>query len=47
MGHKVEANIKGHERKVFGRAQIIVRNRETGVLRAGSDGCADGTALGY
>lgn len=47
MGHKMKANIKGHEREVFGRAQIIVRNRETGVLCAGSDGRADGAALGY
>ena len=47
MGHKMKANIKGHEQEVLGRAQIIVRNRETGVLCAGSDGRADDTALGY
>ena len=47
---------KGHDvRKVtgfgrsptFGRAQIIRRNPQTGVLWAGSDGRADGMALGW
>lgn len=47
MGHRIKPNVAGHEREVFGRAQIIVRDRETGVLCAGSDGRADGCALGY
>jgi len=47
MGHKMKANVSGHEREIFGRAQIIHRDRDTGVLCAGSDGRADGCALGY
>jgi gamma-glutamyltranspeptidase / glutathione hydrolase len=47
MGHVVQSNIKGHERHVFGRAQIIKRDRKTGVLWAGSDGRADGCAMGF
>lgn len=47
MGHHMRPNISGHERDVFGRAQIIVRDRHAGILCAGSDGRADGCALGY
>ena len=47
MGHHMRPNVSGHERDVFGRAQIIVRDRQTGILCAGSDGRADGCALGY
>ena len=47
MGHDICGNVSGHERSLFGRAQIIVRNRLTGVLWAGSDGRADGCAMGY
>lgn len=47
MGHTMKHSIRGHEREVFGRAQIITRDRKTGVLCAGSDGRADGCALGY
>lgn len=47
MGHRMKPGVSGHEREVFGRAQIITRDRETGVLCAGSDGRADGCALGY
>jgi len=47
MGHKLQADVAGHGRSVFGRAQIIKRDRETGVLWAGSDGRADGCALGF
>ena len=47
MGHKMKFGVAGHERDAFGRAQIITRNRETGILCAGSDGRADGCALGY
>lgn len=46
-GHNLQANVVGFERAVFGRAQIIKRNRKTGVLWAGSDGRADGCAIGY
>ncbi len=46
-GHNMEPNMAGHDREIFGRAQIITRDRETGILAAGSDGRADGCALGY
>jgi len=46
-GHEVKAKISGHERAIFGRAQIIKRDRKTGVLWAGSDGRADGCAMGF
>ncbi len=50
MGHRIMNDGKtltGHQRSLFGRAQIILRNRATGVLAAGSDGRADGAAMGY
>jgi len=47
FGHKIVPNVSGHEREIFGRAQIIARDRETGILAAGSDGRADGCAMGY
>lgn len=47
MGHKMKPKVSGHEREIFGRAQIIVRDRDSGILCAGSDGRADGCALGY
>jgi gamma-glutamyltranspeptidase/glutathione hydrolase len=46
-GHKMRSGVSGHERSVFGRAQIIKRDRKTGVLWAGSDGRADGCAMGF
>jgi gamma-glutamyltranspeptidase / glutathione hydrolase len=46
-GHLLNHGVVGHARSVFGRAQIIKRNRTTGVLWAGSDGRADGCAMGY
>lgn len=46
-GHDLKTNTIGHDRSVFGRAQIIRRDRRTGVLWAGSDGRADGCAMGY
>ncbi len=46
MGHDVRV-LSGHDRAMFGRAQIIMRDRETGVLTGGSDGRADGCAIGY
>jgi len=42
-GHDVQANVFGHDRSVFGRAQIITRSRQNGVYWAGSDG--RGTSL--
>ena len=46
-GHQLVCGVTGHNRSLFGRAQIIKRIRETGVLWAGSDGRADGCAMGY
>ena len=46
-GHGLKANVAGYERAIFGRAQIIKRDRKTGVLWAGSDGRADGCAIGF
>jgi gamma-glutamyltranspeptidase/glutathione hydrolase len=46
-GHNLNANVVGHDRSIFGRAQIIKRDRRTGVYWAGSDGRADGCAMGY
>ncbi len=44
MGHRVRP-VTGHGRAVFGRGQVILRDRETGVLWAGSDPRADGLAM--
>ena len=44
MGHPVES-VRGHARALFGRGQIILRDRESGVLWGGSDPRADGCAL--
>jgi gamma-glutamyltranspeptidase/glutathione hydrolase len=46
-GHKMRPGISGFARSIFGRAQIIKRDRKTGVLWAGSDGRADGCAMGF
>lgn len=46
-GHDLMPNVIGHDRAIFGRAQIIQRNQTSGVLCAGSDGRADGCAMGY
>ena len=45
MGHNVTL-ASAHERAVFGRAQIIQR-LPSGVLWGGSDGRADGMAIGW
>lgn len=44
-GHVMKENIAGYDRSVFGRAQII--QKRGGVLWAGSDGRADGCAMGF
>jgi gamma-glutamyltranspeptidase/glutathione hydrolase len=46
MGHTVH-RVSGHERSIFGRGQIILRQPDTGVLWAGSDPRADGCAMTY
>ena len=43
-GHPVE-RLRGWDRALFGRGQIILRDPETGVLTAGSDPRADGCAM--
>ena len=44
MGHRVE-EIRGYERAIFGRGQIILRDAKSGVLWGGSDPRADGCAM--
>jgi gamma-glutamyltranspeptidase/glutathione hydrolase len=44
MGHPVTVK-SGHERAIFGRGQIILRDPATGVLCGGSDPRADGCAM--
>jgi gamma-glutamyltranspeptidase/glutathione hydrolase len=44
MGHPLY-EVKGYERALFGRGQVILRDAETGVLCAGSDARADGCAM--
>lgn len=46
MGHRV-VPVSGHDRALFGRGQVILRDPDTGVLAAGSDPRADGCALGF
>ncbi|MCE7735916.1 MAG: gamma-glutamyltransferase, partial [Candidatus Heimdallarchaeota archaeon] len=46
MGHSVLPS-SGHNRGIFGRGQIILRNPDTGVLSAGSDPRADGMAIAW
>lgn len=43
-GHVVE-RVSGWGRALFGRGQIILRDRETGILTGGSDPRADGCAM--
>ena len=47
QGHKMVENVDGYSRSIFGKAQIIKRDRITGVLWAGSDGRSDGCAAGF
>ena len=46
-GHRVAATspVGGWARSLFGRAQIILRDRQTGVLWGASDGRGDGCAM--
>ncbi len=44
MGHPVRP-VTGYGRAVFGRGQVILRDRETGILWGGSDPRADGLAM--
>ena len=43
-GHKVE-RVGGWDRALFGRGQIILRDRDTGILIGGSDPRTDGCAM--
>ncbi len=45
MGHQVKS-VGGFGRAVFGRGQVILHDREEGVLWGGSDPRADGLAMG-
>lgn len=48
LGHPVVTpTVSSWARASFGRAQIILRNPSTGVLCGGSDGRADGCAMGW
>lgn len=44
MGHKVQV-VTGMARSLFGRGQVILRDRESGVLWGGSDPRTDGLAM--
>jgi gamma-glutamyltranspeptidase/glutathione hydrolase len=44
LGHKVK-RVKGWERALFGRGQVILREEESGILTGGSDPRADGCAM--
>jgi gamma-glutamyltranspeptidase / glutathione hydrolase len=44
MGHMLYP-VSGHERAIFGRGQVILRDPDTGVLQAGSDPRSDGCAM--
>ena len=44
MGHTVQPT-SGHDRSIFGRGQVIVRDRHSKVLWGGSDPRADGLAM--
>jgi len=46
MGHAV-IWVRGRQRSLFGRGQVILRDAQSGVLCAGSDARADGCAMGW
>ncbi|MDY6874511.1 MAG: gamma-glutamyltransferase, partial [Chloroflexota bacterium] len=45
-GHRVDV-LCGRGRSLFGGGQILLRDAESGVITAGSDGRKDGCAMGY
>ena len=45
-GHAIEV-VSGYRRIMFGGAQTVSRDPETGVLTAGSEPRKDGAAVGY
>ena len=45
-GHEIEV-VSGYRRIMFGGAQTVSRDPETGVLTAGSEPRKDGAAVGY
>lgn len=48
MGHHVVVQpVTGFGRSIFGRGQIIVQDRQSGVLWGASDGRGDGCAMGW
>jgi gamma-glutamyltranspeptidase / glutathione hydrolase len=47
LGHKVAGPVRGWERSLFGRGQILLRDRATGVIWGGSDGRGDGCVMGW
>lgn len=47
QGHRLKKDVSGYDRSIFGKAQIIKKDRETGVLWAGSDCRSDGCAMGF
>jgi len=46
MGHTISP-VRGHERVVFGRGQVILRHPHTGLLWGGSDPRADGCVMSH
>jgi gamma-glutamyltranspeptidase/glutathione hydrolase len=46
-GHNVRWPVGGDARSIFGRGQVILRDKHSGVLCAGSDPRADGCAMGW
>lgn len=44
-GHKVGPPVKDRERVMYGKAQVILKDPQTGVLWAGSDPRSDGCAI--
>ncbi len=47
MGHTVELVEGVVERELFGKAQVIQRDSDTGVLWGGADFRSDGIVIGY
>jgi gamma-glutamyltranspeptidase/glutathione hydrolase len=47
LGHNIKWPVTGEARAIFGRGQVIVRDKRSGVLTGGSDGRADGCCAGW